>query len=150
VPAVAWLGGYQGARLHHLDAVHPHRGRGGHGVTRRPGAGLGGGVHSALANLGDINWLADRGVALVGAIPPGLPQFAAPDLSMARQRIVPAAGLVLVALAGCSCWGPWPRNHPLQVMPGPLTSARLPGTPQRRETTKDGGPDARGSDPHRR
>ena len=41
--------------------------------------------------------LADRGVALVGAIPPGLPQLAAPDLSMARELIVPAAGIALMS-----------------------------------------------------
>ncbi len=41
--------------------------------------------------------LADRGVALVGAVPPGLPQLAAPDLALVGQLIGPAAGVALMA-----------------------------------------------------
>jgi sulfate permease, SulP family len=41
--------------------------------------------------------LADRGVALVGTIPPGLPQFAAPDLDLVGQLLAPAAGVALMA-----------------------------------------------------
>jgi sulfate permease, SulP family len=41
--------------------------------------------------------LAGRGVALVGTIPPGLPQLAAPDLAMAGQLVGPAAGVALMA-----------------------------------------------------
>jgi SulP family sulfate permease len=41
--------------------------------------------------------LADRGVALVGAIPPGLPQLAAPDLALVGQLVGPAAGVALMA-----------------------------------------------------
>jgi sulfate permease, SulP family len=41
--------------------------------------------------------LADRGVALVGTIPPGLPEFAAPDLAMVGGLLGPAAGVALMA-----------------------------------------------------
>ncbi|HEV3013259.1 MAG TPA: SulP family inorganic anion transporter, partial [Actinomycetota bacterium] len=41
--------------------------------------------------------LADRGVALVGAIPPGLPDLAAPDLDLVGQLVGPAAGVALMA-----------------------------------------------------
>jgi sulfate permease, SulP family len=41
--------------------------------------------------------LADRGVALVGEIPPGLPQFVAPDLAMVEGLLPVAAGVALMA-----------------------------------------------------
>jgi SulP family sulfate permease len=41
--------------------------------------------------------LADRGVALIGTIPPGLPQFAAPDLDLVGGLLAPAAGVALMA-----------------------------------------------------
>jgi sulfate permease, SulP family len=41
--------------------------------------------------------LADRGVALVGAIPPGLPGPAAPDLAMVQALVPAAAGVALMA-----------------------------------------------------
>lgn len=41
--------------------------------------------------------LADRGVALVGAIPPGLPGPAAPDLTMVQALVPAAAGVALMA-----------------------------------------------------
>jgi SulP family sulfate permease len=41
--------------------------------------------------------LADQGVALVGTIPPGLPQLAPPDHDPAGQLLVPAAGIALMA-----------------------------------------------------
>lgn len=41
--------------------------------------------------------LADRGVALVGEIPPGLPQLAAPELAMVEGLLPAAAGVALMA-----------------------------------------------------
>jgi len=41
--------------------------------------------------------LADRGVALVGTIPPGLPEFAAPDLAMVQVLVPAAMGVALMA-----------------------------------------------------
>ena len=41
--------------------------------------------------------LADRGVALVGTIPPGLPHLALPDLDLVGRLVVPAAGIALMA-----------------------------------------------------
>jgi sulfate permease, SulP family len=41
--------------------------------------------------------LADRGVALVGPIPPGLPQLALPDLDLVGRLVAPAAGIALMA-----------------------------------------------------
>jgi MFS superfamily sulfate permease-like transporter len=41
--------------------------------------------------------LATQGVALVGAIPPGLPHLAAPDLRLAGELIGPGAGIALMA-----------------------------------------------------
>jgi SulP family sulfate permease len=41
--------------------------------------------------------LADRGVALVGSIPPGLPGFAAPDLAMVQGLVPAAAGVALMS-----------------------------------------------------
>jgi high affinity sulfate transporter 1 len=41
--------------------------------------------------------LADRGVALVGAVPPGLPELVAPDLALVGQLVGPAAGVALMA-----------------------------------------------------
>jgi sulfate permease, SulP family len=41
--------------------------------------------------------LADRGVALVGAIPAGLPGFAAPDPALVGPLVGPAAGVALMA-----------------------------------------------------
>jgi high affinity sulfate transporter 1 len=47
--------------------------------------------------LAVVTGLADRGVALVGTIPPGLPQFAAPDLAMVQGLLPAAAGVALMA-----------------------------------------------------
>jgi SulP family sulfate permease len=44
-----------------------------------------------------VTGLADRGVALVGTIPPGLPEFAAPDLAMVQGLLPAAAGVALMA-----------------------------------------------------
>jgi SulP family sulfate permease len=44
-----------------------------------------------------LTGLADRGVALVGTIPPGLPEFAAPDLAMVQALVPAAAGVALMA-----------------------------------------------------
>jgi sulfate permease, SulP family len=41
--------------------------------------------------------LADRGVALVGEIPPGLPGFVAPDLALVQGLVPAAAGVALMA-----------------------------------------------------
>ena len=41
--------------------------------------------------------LAERGVALVGTIPPGLPEFAAPDLAMVQVLVPAAMGVALMA-----------------------------------------------------
>jgi SulP family sulfate permease len=41
--------------------------------------------------------LADRGVALVGTIPPGLPQLALPDPELVGRLVGPAAGIALMA-----------------------------------------------------
>jgi sulfate permease, SulP family len=51
----------------------------------------------ALGILLAATGLADRGVALVGAIPPGLPHLVAPDLSLTRELVVPAAGIALMS-----------------------------------------------------
>jgi SulP family sulfate permease len=47
--------------------------------------------------LAVMTGLADRGVALVGEIPPGLPQFAPPDLAMVQVLLPAAAGVALMA-----------------------------------------------------
>jgi sulfate permease, SulP family len=47
--------------------------------------------------LAVVTGLADRGVALVGKIPPGLPGFAAPDLAMVQGLLPAAAGVALMA-----------------------------------------------------
>jgi sulfate permease, SulP family len=47
--------------------------------------------------LAVVTGLADRGVALVGTIPPGLPEFAAPDLAMVQGLLPAAAGVALMA-----------------------------------------------------
>jgi SulP family sulfate permease len=47
--------------------------------------------------LAVVTGLADRGVALVGTIPPGLPEFAAPDLAMVQSLLPAAAGVALMA-----------------------------------------------------
>lgn len=44
-----------------------------------------------------LSGLADRGVALVGTIPPGLPEFAAPDLAMVQALVPAAAGVALMS-----------------------------------------------------
>jgi sulfate permease, SulP family len=44
-----------------------------------------------------LTGLADRGVALVGTIPPGLPEFAAPDLAMVQALVPAAAGVALMS-----------------------------------------------------
>jgi sulfate permease, SulP family len=44
-----------------------------------------------------VTGLADRGVALVGEIPPGLPELAPPDLAMVAGLLPAAAGVALMA-----------------------------------------------------
>ena len=41
--------------------------------------------------------LAERGVELVGTIPPGLPRLALPDLDLTGRLLGPAAGVALMA-----------------------------------------------------
>jgi SulP family sulfate permease len=47
--------------------------------------------------LAAVTGLADRGVALVGTIPPGLPELAPPDLAMVQGLLPAAAGVALMA-----------------------------------------------------
>jgi sulfate permease, SulP family len=88
-----------GSALSHLGEISWPTAVPGGGQHRHPVgvAALGAAVAAGPAARGRlgillavVTGLADRGVALVGTIPPGLPEFAAPDLAMV-QGLLPAA-----------------------------------------------------------
>jgi len=67
--------------------------------------------------------LADRGVALVGTIPPGLPEFAAPDLAMVQVLVPAAMGVALMAFVESISAARAFRRPPSAA--SPLRSSRL-------------------------